>query len=633
VSDRCGIVSIDSCWSVKEIIGVQRVMLKHSSSKTFIRKISFFVPASRLNEFTKRQVQNNPSLDVYEDNYEKINKYYSTNFINSQHNKLIYVQKPLAKFNNSSSKDFVSNSLDSIKFDFLENIEEDIISAPESSTKIEKLIQNIHYYLYDSDVRELYNILKLNINKFRYFKDHLSSFEISVIIKRLIYYNDSLNQRLKFISKNKQFLNDSNVIDEIKSLNSTSRAVYLSTKSILNGFSNNLNLSLYDYENIVLFYYNKMHLVKAIELISEIETKANDLTNGFYMTNALWLVKMDILSKTNTNFWKIFGESIYKINSNSNINSKYLYPHHSHNFQILVKRYESDKSAFSLSDNLSIINIIIKGLGKHCDIPSLDKLVESYWGIKIDRNTDKGIYLLEHFNIKRNVNDLIWPNEDILISLLFAYTKNGDFATAIEINNLILDKYNNKVILNSFNTVKYWELVLRCTGLFGDAVDKKIKDELQGDEILSNFNENSLLEIKYRLFDKVWEMSQNYIKFPTRDMIKLKIKYASSHELLKGLPTVFNKIVNKGYNKSNINLQINEKILHQYVHECCIELAHRGRFLEANQLIENFITSRQSIEQLKTMLADMQEVYARERVKKDEINRRVIDDDDDFELW
>jgi hypothetical protein len=29
----------------------------------------------------------------------------------------------------------------------------------------------------------------------------------------------------------------------------------------------------------------------------------------------------------------------------------------------------------------------------------------------------------------------------------------------------------------------------------------------------------------------------------------------------------------------------------------------------------------------------MQEVYARERVKKDEEKRRIVDEDDDFELW
>lgn len=605
-----------------------------------VRNISFFVPANRLNEYTKRQLQNNASLEVYEENYEKLNDYYTNTFINNDHHPKIHSGKPFSKFEYKSNVDIVSKSLDSINLNFLNHIEENIIPLSEDAKTVDKFIQSIHHSLYNKNIRNLYDTLKSNVNKIHYLKDQLSPVEISVIIKRLIYYNESLTQQVKFLSKNKGSLNGSNISDEITKLNTIRRSIFLSTKSIFNGFSNKLILNLNDYEDIILFHYNRLNLVKAIQLISEFEEKVKNPGLNLYMTNTLWLIKMDILSRTNKNFWKIFSEPIKHINQNSNISSKYLYPHHGHNFQMLVKRYESDKSQYSLTDNLSIINIIIRGLGKHCDIPSLDKLLESYWGIKIDRNNfGNGIRFLEHFNIKKNVKDLIWPNEEVLISILLAYCKNGELSTAIEVNNLILDKYNNKCNLDSSKVFEYWELALRCTGLFGDAVDKKIESELQGDEIIlqspesSSTNKKSLLEIKYRLFDRIWEMSENYINLPSIGMITLKIKYASAHELLKGLPIIFEKTTSNNYNNSKIKLDINEFTLYKYVHECCIELANRGHFLDANKLIENFITSPQRVQELKELLSKLQEVYARERVKKEEIKRRIVDDDNDFDLW
>lgn len=200
------------------------------------------------------------------------------------------------------------------------------------------------------------------------------------------------------------------------------------------------------------------------------------------------------------------------------------------------------------------------------------------------------------------------------------------------VNNMILEKYNDKRILNSLNTIKYWEFVLRCVGLYGDATEKNIARLLNETEIIDDHG-NSLLEIKYRFFDIVSNMSERFVRFPTREMFQLKIRYSSSHEILNGLPIAYKQLNNDGYNHSRLNYRANQHTLYKYVEECCKELGNRGLFLDAKSIIEKYITSKQETKSLKDMLGEMQEIYARKRVKEDERKRRVEDEDDDFQLW
>lgn len=594
------------------------------------RRISFFVPSTRLNEFNKRQLQNNASLETFEKNYDEIQRC-ADKAAASQPSMTPISKENVADFQFNPNFDVLAYSLNSVNFKFLQDPTEiTAVSTYPDKSKGEKFIPKIRFLLYDSDIRNLYNFLKCNVNKISHLEGNLSSYEISLIIKRLLYYNDSLAHRLKFVTKNMDYMEE-DVEYYVKKLNSFSRAVYQSTKSIFNGLLN-LKLSLYDYENIILFHYQKNHVNKTIELISELEKKALKFPEKYHLTNTVWAMKMDILSQTNTNFWKVYGETLYKLNSNLKLSRSYTYPLHGHNFQTLINRYETEKAKNHLPDSIPILEVIIKGMGKHGDLKSLDSFIESNWGIKNDRDGDKGVYFLEHFNIKKRVSPLLWPTEDVLISILLAYAKNGDLATALEVNNLIMDKYNNEKFLNAVNTTKYWTLALRCTGLYSDALERQLVKDIAQSELCDSSG-NSLLGIKYRFFDKVWEMSEKYLSHITRDMIKLKIHYASSHELLKGLPVVHSKMADITYNKMNMNLKVNQAALDDYVQKCCLELAHRGRFLDASQLIDKFVSSKQTVDTLKAMLAEMQETYARQRVKNNERKRKIIDEDDDFELW
>lgn len=614
-------------------------------SKVSTRSVSFFVPATRVSEFNRRTLQSNPTVELLEENYNDLDHYYNKVFPSVQQLTPSAVDKlPTARFKLRSAKDlgmtlssFVS---DSIQISVLPTDESSFsispLPKPETSSKIVKFEETVKHYLNTSNSAMLYRILKLNVSRIQFLCGFLTQSEVSVLITRLIRHSVATHKNLRFVIKNKNVLGD-DYSSYVKKMNAVDRSVYKSTRSILNNMQTKFQLTLHDYDEIIMYHYVRNNVQTAIELISKIEEESMKNSNAqLHLTNTMWRIKLEILSKTNYSSWKIFGEPLLRKKAVLTLAPKYQYPHHSNNFQILFRNYENDKFKYNYPDDLSIVNIIIKGLGKHSDISSLDKLLESYWGIKIDRESAKGVHQLAHFNIKKNVPLLIWPNEETLISILLAYAKNGHFASAIEINNLIINKYNDDAILNPKKLTKYWELAVRCVALFGDAVEKNALREVQGHEALQSVeNKPALsLEIKYRLFDRVWQIAEKYLGGEiTREMINLKIKNASSHELLKGLPYVFQRVENIKYNTSNINLVANKNTLHNYVRQCCKELAHRGRFLDANQLIETFITSRGTVEELKTSLAEMQEVYARERVKKDEEKRRIVDEDDDFELW
>jgi hypothetical protein len=618
-------------------------MLKLSQVST--RSVSFFVPATRVSEFNRRTLQSNPTVELLEENYNDLDHYYIKVFPSVQQLTPSAVDKlPTARFKMRSVKDLgmtlSSFMSDSIQISVLPTDESSFsispLPKPETNSKIVKLEETVKHYLNTSNSSILYRILKLNVSKIQFLSGSLTQSQVSVLITRLIGHSVATHKSLRFVIKNKNVLGD-DYSSYVKKMNAVDRSVYKSTRSILNNMQTKFQLTLHDYDEIIMYHYVRNNVQTAIELISKIEEESmKDGNAQLHLTNTMWRIKLEILSKTNYSSWKIFGEPLLRKKAVLTLAPKYQYPHHSNNFQILFRNYENDKFKYNYPDDLSIVNIIIKGLGKHSDISSLDKLLESYWGIKIDRESAKGVHQLAHFNIKKNVPLLIWPNEETLISILLAYAKNGHFASAIEINNLLINKYNDDAILNPKKLTKYWELAVRCVALFGDAVEKNALREVQGHEALQSVeNKPALsLEIKYRLFDRVWQIAEKYLGGEiTREMINLKIKNASSHELLKGLPYVFQRVENIKYNTSNINLVANKNTLHNYVRQCCKELAHRGRFLDANQLIETFITSRETVEELKTSLAEMQEVYARERVKKDEEKRRIVDEDDDFELW
>ncbi|AWU78292.1 uncharacterized protein C5L36_0E03500 [Pichia kudriavzevii] len=599
-------------------------------ASSHVRGVAFFVPSNRINEYSKRELQENATIELFEDNYKKLKHYYEDRFPDIKFKNVKTQKTPFAKFSFKPNDDTVVAALDSVNIDFFQNINEKIpvaddVLAERDFRKMVKLA------LYNTKVPKLYNLLKCNLSRISTLKDELTPSDVSVIIRRLISYHDMVSKSAKFMTKNRKYLYEDNE-SYVTRLNEISDSLYTQNTLIFNACARAFDLSISDYEEIVMFHYRNGKIPKTVEIIAGLEKKAQEVDSKLYLSNKLWFCKLDILSKTSNQFWKIYGEKLFRNEKKVGLKNNYLYPHHGHNFQILLQRYEHDKSINNLPDDADIINVIIKGLGKHCDIPSLDKLIESYWGIKIDRISERGVYLMEHFNIRKNVNALIWPNEKIITSILLSYATNGDVATGIMVNNMILEKYNDKRILNSLNTIKYWEFVLRCVGLYGDATEKNIARLLNETEIIDDHG-NSLLEIKYRFFDIVSNMSERFVRFPTREMFQLKIRYSSSHEILNGLPIAYKQLNNDGYNHSRLNYRANQHTLYKYVEECCKELGNRGLFLDAKSIIEKYITSKQETKSLKDMLGEMQEIYARKRVKEDERKRRVEDEDDDFQLW
>lgn len=610
-----------------------------------VRRVSFFLPSFRLNEFNRRQIQNNPTVELLEQNYNELQTSIKASETNKSVNpNQILKYKKISKYDfsknlipeNETLLSYSLNQADIPLFKY-ENIDQQYPYDIANNT--ERFIAVVKHLINIPDSKHLYDILKLNCSKISSLRNQLSSNDISVIIKRVKIYNSNLNKNLRFLTKNKSVLNKSSkyYAQHIKKCNEISRTTYVSTRSIFNQLCTHMNLKTSDYENIISYYYQMNKFEKCIDVISQFETKSMN-SNSLHLTNKIWAIKLELLSYTTVLFWRLFGNPIYRVSTSKNLNSNYTYPHHTHNFQILMQRYENDKLKYKLPDDLTIVSVLIKGLGKHCDINALNKLIESYWGIKINIDNEfNKVEFLKHFNINKNVPSLLWPNEDILISILLAYAKNGYVSLAIEINNLIIEKYytsNN----NNSRFVKYWETALLSTGLFGEAVEIQLAASLKNviDKDLDDQKiDESIMNLRYKLFDDVYKMAERSVgsKNITREMINLKIKYSTSDALMNQLPIVYRQTRHIDNNRTRSNYAANINTLYNYVKQCCIELASRGKFLDANTLIDNFVTSETQIKKLKEMLAEMQEIYARERVRRDEEKRRIVDDDNDFELW
>lgn len=614
------------------------------NSYTSVRRVSFFLPSFRLNEFNRRQIQNNPTIELLEENYNELQTNIKANSNKPPlTEKAVPNSKPLARYSFESSLipenetllSYSLNQSDTSLFKYEDNI---LLSQSKIDDKTEKLIASIKYSLHHPNTKYLYDALKLNNTRIKHLKGRLSNNDISILIKRIVSFNNANNQRLRFITKNKSVLTKSAEYynQYIKKGNEMTRKMYLSTRGIFNVLVNEFDLSIYDYENIIGYYYQMNKFQKCIDTIAEFETKANKNINELHLTNKIWWIKLEILSNTNIIFWRLFGNPIYRVSSSKSLTSSYAYPHHTQNFQILMQRYENDKLKYKLSDDIKILSVLIRGLGKHCDIQALNKLIESYWGIKIDlESPGEKAQFLKQFNINKNVPKLLWPEESILRSIVLAYAKNGYISLAVEINNLIIEKYYAN---DSKSLVKYWETTLLSAGLFGEAVETELMISMKNvidHDIEEKKLDEDVLNLRYRLFDEIYKMAEKSLggdKIP-RNIINLKIKYSSSHELMNHLPNVYKRMRNVDYNKTHANAKVNNATFNIYVRECCKELARRGKFLDANTLINNFVKSKKQRETLKTMLVELQEVYARERVKAEEKKRRVVDDDNDFELW
>ncbi|TID30015.1 hypothetical protein CANINC_001384 [Pichia inconspicua] len=590
-------------------------------SKVSRRNISFFVPTSRISEFNKRQNQSDASIEVLERNYNDIRTYYNTTYKVLQNTAKL--QRKIT-FRKEKDLNLVSQALNSIALPFtFTNTNLSILNKePNDDTKVFGKILKI---LNNSAERSIYDVLKTRTTKIRRNINSMDQSFISTSIQRLIDFNQIISKRLWFLTANRT----KTEFDSSK-LSAIVRSISRSTNKIFNSFTTD-TLSVYDCEKLALFYLNKHQFRKAIELVSKIETLSQIPNSGYYLTNSMWLIKFEILGKTHHHLWKTYGHGLYSINRKGKLSSFYQYPHHSHNFKTLIQRYQDYKENLQLPDSLPITNAIIRGLGKHGDLDSLDKMIEALYGIRVDRSSDKGIYLMEHFNIEKHVPMLLWPDENTLISLLLAYSKNGEFSTAVKINDLLLHHYQT-IHLNARNMRKYWEITLRTAGHFGDAVDRQLISEL-GDEKVIDAAGDSLLDLKYRLFDVVYAMATGQLKSVSRGMIDLKMKYASVDNLVEELPLIFSVLTAAKFNTSAINIIANENTLKKYITVCCKELAKKGLFLDASKVIENFSPSREVYQELKNALLVLQERYARDKAREEERKRKQIDEEDDFELW
>lgn len=575
------------------------------------------VNTSRLSNYDKRQLRQKPTVEVFEKNFNKLSVYNqdqpsavfkdSCNSIDT----VLYRKEP--------NVNFVSDALDFSNITFIADTyrsDNDKITASQNQ-QLEN-VDLVKFQLLNTKIKSLYNYLRNNLNLFRKSPNELLPVEVSLIIKKLIFFNNTLNQRTKYVHR---YINHDENTTYYKNINGISRSTYSKTNKIFNGLRAG-GLSLYDYGILINFYYRKVEYSKAIELIMELENK----NNGLLPTNIM-LIKMEIMTKNVKNNRDIYGLNMYKSSRKLPLKKRENYLQLSSNFETLINNFEEGKKSNKYYEDCDYIDFLIRGLGYKAEIDSLDKLLEIKYGIKIDRNGSKSVYILEQFNINKNVSNLIIPNENILISILDSYTKNGDLAIGIEVNNLMIKTYFNG---SSKKCLKYWTFALKCVGVYSDAVENFVNKELKQKNLVDSLG-NSLLDIKYRMFDLVWDLSTKNLNTITADLIYLKIKYSSVDKLIEDLPIVEKQLLQSKLNLTESNIKVHQEAFFSYVRTCCLELAVRNKFLDANNVIDKFLSSEEQKSNLRFMLNELQEEYAMKKIKDE--RKRITEDDNDFQLW
>lgn len=470
--------------------------------------------------------------------------------------------------------------------------------------------------------------------------DQLTPLERSIIIKRmLIYYMETLNTfKIKQMNKS----NDS--LKSYRELKSVSKKISQVFCVFLNGHSRDFTdpnackasnllyeLSLFDLENIIEYYFQSQKSQRCIELIAILESK------GYYISNKLWEFKIQLLTNSSLKEAKLLNSNIFSGFTGA-INKSYEYPHHVNNVLELISRYEKskplDNKLYSIENTTSgIISSFIRASSKEGDLPKVNELVSQYWGVS---STPNGGFSSTKVNNSLMTNTL--PDVNVLFSIILAYAQNGELVLGLKICLGVMKGYNY-----SQNDIKrFWVLTLKITGKFGDEISSKVSSEKQ---------EGSKFLIQYELFDKVWELAQQSVsvKNLNRGLLQVNLKYGSLDSVLKCLPLVHERSVSVKFNKNQMESWFNKQLFRDYICQCVLSLAEKGKFLKANEVLElyigdNCISGRESLTtddlntriKLQDTLKTLQDQYALEKVRNSHNSKSMHnnnDDDDDFELW
>lgn len=295
--------------------------------------------------------------------------------------------------------------------------------------------------------------------------DQFSPQERSLIIKRmLLHYIETLNLFKRLQNNRSRDQDIYRLLKETSKDISRVFSVFLNahsrdfTKST--GLSDLIELSLFDLENIIEFYFHSQKSQRCIELISIMESK------GYYISNKIWEFKIDLLSHSTIKSSMISNAKLFH-GFNGEIIKSFQYPLHVNDASELLSRYEKsmklDNKLYSIENiNTNIIASFIRSFGKVGDLEKVQEFVSHYWGVSPTHNG--GLTALK-LNPLANTQ----PNVNLLFSILLAYTQNAQFSTGLKICLAFLQAQQ----FSKHDLVRFWHLTLKITGKLGDVISSR----------------------------------------------------------------------------------------------------------------------------------------------------------------
>ncbi|KAG7858914.1 hypothetical protein KL919_002979 [Ogataea angusta] len=474
-----------------------------------------------------------------------------------------------------------------------------------------KDLTRLRHLLRSPKDRELYEFLKRlsTTSSFSSLIKELSPLEVSLIVRRLTSLMDRV---IKWYILELQYISRISRDADLDRVLKTKAEMYSSISKIFRRIQESCELATIDYENMVNFHAHNLRYVTAIKLISEIEGKILKGTENLQLTKSLWINKLKILGNADEKAWRI-NRYHYKEAEMEPLPKNYVYPHHSSSVQQLLQ--ELNNSGLQL--DIDLYETIILSLGGSGEIEYLQSLIDQVWGIggQVNGSVESG--------------SASFPTFSLLEKIIVAFTYNGQFTKGLLICMKLIEKYQ----LDLRYSQKYWTGVLRASGVTTANIYRDIQTKLW-EKGVDEENFKREFELQHEIFDLLWRSAMSVLKTPSKDMIKVRLRYSSLESLVKDLPKIHELAVNEYKNTSASEAAYRESLLLRYLNICRVKFVQRKNFYEAEMLIKKFSMNQRMEDALLFRLKRSQQRYLRDTTVKKAEQRIIEDDDEDgFGIW
>ncbi|KAG7884517.1 hypothetical protein KL938_001644 [Ogataea parapolymorpha] len=474
-----------------------------------------------------------------------------------------------------------------------------------------KDLNRLRHLLHSPKDKELYEFLKRlsTSSSFTLLIRDLSPLEVSLAVRRLTSLMDRV---IKWYILELQYISRISRDADLDRVLKTKTEMYSSISKIFRRIRESCDLTTIDYENMVNFHAHNLRYLTAIKLISEIEGKILKGAENLQLTKSLWMNKLKILGHADEKAWRI-NRYHYKEAEMEPLPQNYVYPHHGSSVQQLLQ--ELNNSGLQLDTDL--YETIILSLAGAGEIDYLQSLIDKIWGIggKANGSVECG--------------STSFPTFGLLEKIIVAFTYNGQFMKGLLICMKLIEKYQ----LDLRYSQKYWTGVLRASGVTTANIYRDIQTKLW-EKGVDEEKYKREFELQHEIFDLLWRSAMSVLETPSKDMIKVRLRYSSLESLVKDLPQIHELAVNEHKNTSASEAAYRESLLLRYLNICRVKFVQRRNFYEAEMLIKKFSMNQRMENALLFRLKRSQQRYLRDTTVKKAEQRIMEDEDEDgFGIW